>query len=58
MFSKKIFQIKGLRNGISYVLRRTFSVNKYEGKCNKLVVLFTSLVLSVRYNIYGKKVKH
>ena len=27
-------KIKGLANGISCVFRKTFSANKYEGKCN------------------------
>ena len=43
MVPHKIFQIWGLRNAISCVFRGTFSVNKYEGKCNnKPVVLFSS----------------
>ena len=34
MLPQKIFQISGLRNAISCVFRRKFSVNKYEGKRN------------------------
>ena len=43
MVPHKIFQSQGLRNAITCVFRGTFSVNKYEGKCdNKPVVLFSS----------------
>ena len=38
-------KIKGLANGISSVFRKTFSVNKYEGKCNSY--LFSLPISSV-----------
>ena len=41
-------KIKGLANGISCVFRKTFSVNKYEGKF---------LVLSVRYSACREKIR-
>ena len=41
-------KIKGLANGISCVFRKTFSVNKYEGKF---------LALSVRYSARREKIR-
>ena len=41
-------KIKGLANGISCVFRKTFSVNKYEGKF---------LALSVRYSACREKIR-
>ena len=37
MLPQKLSQILRLRNAISCVFRREFSVNKYEGKCNSWV---------------------
>ena len=45
MLPQKIFQIFGLRNAISCVFRRTFSVNKCEGN----IIYISSVIDSVQY---------
>ena len=49
MLPQKIFQIFGLRNAISCVFRRKFSVSK----CEENIIYISR----VGYSIYGKKGK-